>query len=396
MPIRIAILHPTAAPWVARIFDGIQLYAKEQGDWHIFSMPASSYGAEKSTMSLRSMKGWKGDGIIMASNEVAELRYAKQLGIPAVNLAAGLRDLHGIPRVTVNNYEVGRLAAEHLLERGLTNLAFYGWEDLWYSEQRYLGFRERAAESGAECLALLRALNEDSQLSWSQRISIPAEWLASLPLPCGIFAVHDFRAQLLMEACYEAGLRIPNDIAVVSMDNNETICEHSVPALSSIARSSQQVGYEAAALLNRMIKGESELPQELLLPPTEVVLRESSDMMYCSDPLVRQAIEFMRKNLRENFNVEAIAGHLGISKRKLERRFSEAVNSSPRQYLIKLRIHHAQALMKLEPDRTVEDIAHACGFGTMPTFYTAFRRLTGLTPAKFNNTKTAAAKSQLK
>lgn len=383
MPKRVAIIHPVSAPWVARIFDGIHRYSMEHGGWHIFFIPQASYGAERSEMNLRSMKGWQGDGIIMATNEPTEMRFARRWGIPMVNLAGGLEALHGIPRVMVDNYKAGQLVAEHLLERNLTNLAYFGWEKLWYSLERYRGFSDRAKESGVNCMAYLRPWDDVANMNWSQRLKAPVQWLASLPLPCGIFATQDFRAQLLMEACREAGLRVPEDIAMVGMDNNETICEHAIPKLTSISRSSEHVGYEAAAYLDRMMNGEEGSTREILIPPGDVIVRESSDMMYCSDPLVRQAIEYMRKQLRENLNIENIADELGVSKRKLERSFSTAVNCPPRQYLIKLRILHAQALIKLTPDMTIDALARECGFQTSPAFYTAFRRITGTSPGKF-------------
>lgn len=390
MPTRIAILYPISIPWVARCMDGIKLYAQAKGGWHIFSSPPSLRGAEETAMNLHSLRGWKGDGIIIASNDKKELSLAGKMRTPVINLAGGLADTCAIPRVMVNHYEAGGLAAEHLIDQGLSQLAYFGWKHLWYSEQRYRGFCDRAAAFGTECHVLLRETAGDTNLSWTEQMTALGHWLKSLPLPCGIFAMNDFWAQLLMEACSEVGLRMPEDIAVIGMDNNEIICEHSTPTLTSIGRSSKRVGYEAAALLDRMIMGEPDLPEEVLISPSEIIFRESSDMLYCSDPLVRQAIEFMREHLREQFNMDTVAGHLGISKRKLERKFSEAVNSSPRQHLIKLRINHAKALIKREPDRTVQNIAQACGFSTMPTFYTSFQRLAGLSPAKFSNRNAAS------
>lgn len=382
-PERIAIIHPVSAPWVARILDGIHQYAREQGGWHIFLIPPSAYGAEKSIRSLRSMQGWKGDGMLVATNNPDELRYVRQRGIPVVNLASGIEERHGVPRVSVDNHAAGRLAAWHLLERGLTNLAYFGWEELWYSELRCRGFRERAAESGVECRVLLRPWEDERELNWAQRMAVPARWLASLPLPCGIFAAQDFKAQLLLDACNEAGLRVPDDIAIIGMDNNETICEHSVPQLSSISRNSPRVGYEAAALLDRIIHGDPCSGLDILVPPDEVVVRASSDMMYCSDPLVRRAIEYMRLHIRKSYNIEVIADQLGISKRKLERRFAEAANRSPHQYLTHLRVMHAKAVMKLNPGMAIETVAAECGFGSATTFCAAFQRITGEAPSVF-------------
>ena len=381
--LRVAVMHLISAPWVARIFDGIRRYAQEQGGWHVFYILPSVYGAKISTRRIGILEGWRGDGILFTTNQPEELRFVKKLGIPAVNLASGLEKQYGIPRVTIDSYAAGQMAADHLLERDLTHLAFIGSAKLWYSLQRYEGFRQRAEKAGVECHALFQSQDHKQTQNWEQQVAGPAAWLKSLPLPCGVFAAEDFTAQLLLDACKEAGLRVPQDIAIVGMDNNETICEHSVPKLTSIARHSERIGYEAAALLHSMIRGESCFDRDIIISPEGVILRESSDMMYCSDPLVQQAIEYMRQNIRSNYNIDALADSLGISKRTLERSFVRAVNCPPYQYLTRLRIRHAQTLMKRNPKKSRAELATECGFGSETTFYCAFRKATGIPPSAY-------------
>lgn len=332
---------------------------------------------------MKSLRGWRGDALIAVSNDAGELRSAKAMGLPVVNLAGGVRNAGGIPRVMVDHFLAGRMAADHLLGRGLRHLAFFGWRDLWYSEQRRMGFRERAAESKVTCGEFLRTASEESELIWTRRIAGLMKWLKALPRPCGVFAVHDYRAQLLVEACQEAGLRIPDDIAVIGMDNDETICAHSVPTLTSVSRSSEQVGWEAAALLHRMMKGEAAPEEDMLIAPEGVVARQSTDMLYYMDPVVRRAVDYMQENLRESFNIAALAERLGVSKRTLEMRFREKVASSPHAYFTWLRVQRAQAMMRLPGKHPLEHIADKCGFGTAATFYAAFQRVTGQTPAHF-------------
>lgn len=380
--LRIAMLHQMSAPWGARLADGIHRYAKEQGGWQVFSIQPFS---EKkiSAPSIEILEGWQGDGILFASNQLHELRFAKKLGIPAINLASGLRQQHGIPRVSVDHYLAGCMAAEHFLERDIPHLAFFGPAALWYSRQRCEGFKNRVGMAGMKCRTFLWTQQYQKPQNWHQRIEAPSKWLKSLPLPCGIFAVEDFTAQLLLDVCKEIGLRVPQDIAVIGMDNNDRICEHSVPKLTSIARNAERVGYEAAALLHSMIRGESSAVREILVRPERVILRESSDMMYCSDPQVRQAIEYMRQNLGDSYNIDAIADHLGISKRTLERGFVRATNSPPYQYLIRMRIHHARTLMEKNPKKNVAAVAAECGFASVTTFYSAFLKATGVPPSTY-------------
>jgi LacI family transcriptional regulator len=329
------------------------------------------------------MRGWKGDAIIAVSNDKSELRYVRTMGIPVVNLAGGLSKSFGVPRVMVNHFDAGRMAAEHLLSRGLRHLAFFGWKDLWYSDQRRLGFNERAAEACIECDAFLQGAGEEFNKTWPQRVARIARWLASLPKPAGVFAVHDYRAQFLMEACHEAGLRIPEDIAVMGMDNDETICEHCVPSLTSISRNSERVGWEAAALLDCMMRGESTPTADVLLEPDGVIERQSTNMLYSEEPIVQRALDYMRTHLRTQFNIEQIAEHVGISKRTLETRFRDSVRSSPHDFLSKLRVQHAQALMQMPQKRTVEETALECGFGTARALNKAFHRIVGQPPNRY-------------
>jgi LacI family transcriptional regulator len=380
---KVALLYPASVPWFARCLDGIRHYALRHGNWHLISSPPTLAGAEESALTLRSMQGWRGDAMIIASNNRAELLRARKMQIPVVNLAGGLRESHGVPRVMVNHFLAGKMAADHLLERGLRHLAFFGWSNLWYSSQRYAGFLERARRAGAACEAYLITAGVEPDRSWPRRIAGPAKWLASLPQPCGVFAVHDYRAQFLLEACEEAGRRVPEDLALIGMDNDETICEHSVPKITSVSRNSEQVGWEALALLERLLDGERPPTQDLLLDPDGVVTRQSTDMLYCADPLVRRAIDLLRENLRIQINVAALSERLGVSKRTLEMRFREFAASSPHEVATRLRVQRAKTLLQLPERRTIEETALACGFGTPATFYAAFQRVTGESPAAF-------------
>lgn len=379
---KLAILYPASVPWFARCLDGIRRYAREHGKWQLICSPPTLRGAEESALTIRKMEGWDGDAIIVATNDAKELLAARKMPIPVVNFAGGNRQSFGIPRVMVNHYAAGRLAATHLLDRGLRHLAFFGWKGLWYSEQRQKGFNDRAAEAGAQCELFLRTPGRESHLKWPDRIAGPAKWLSSLPRPCGIFAVHDYRAQFLLEVCAEAGLRIPGDIALIGMDDDETICEHSVPTLTSISRNSERVGREAMALLDRMLRGHPQ-GEDVLIDPDGVVARQSTDRQYCSDPLVQSALDFVRENLAARINISAIAERLGVSKRTLEMRFRESSGSPPHQFLTGLRVHYAQALLQLPQKRTIEQIASQCGLGTPATLHAAFRRYVGTSPARF-------------
>lgn len=394
---KIVLAHPASVPWFARLVKGVRSYVHENArDWRLFSSPPSFHGTAETAVTIRSLQGWRGDGIILVSNDEQELHLAREMQIPVINLAAGLPESHGIPRVMVNHFRAGQMAAEHLLGQGLRNLAFFGWKGVWYSEQRQLGFSDQIARAGGAFGSFLQTPRVAATQNWTQGIGSLVEWLRSLPKPTGIFAVHDYRAQLLIEACQEAQLRIPDDIAVIGMDNDEVVCEHSVPTLTSISRNSEQVGWETAALLDRLMEGETsprEISGDVLLAPDGVVARQSTDRLYCTNPTVQRAVDYMRANLGAQFNVAHLAEHVGVSKRTLEMRFREETGTSPHDYLNRLRVQHAQALLLQPRKRTVEQTAAECGFGTVPTFYAAFLRVSGKSLTEFRQDQ-AARKAQ--
>ena len=379
---KLAILYPASVPWIARCLDGIRRYAREHANWNLISSPPTLPGAEESALTVRQMQGWKGDAMIVVTSDAQELRAARRMRIPVVNLAGGLRNSFGIPRVMVDHFQAGRMAANHLLDRGLRQLAFFGWSGVWYSELRRRGFFERALEAGVRSECFLRTAAEDSRLKWPERIAGPAKWLVSLPRPCGVFAVHDYRAQFLIEVCAEAGLRIPEDIALVGMDNDETICEHSLPTLTSISRNSERVGWEAMALLNRMLKGRPQ-NDDIFIEPDAVIARQSTDRQYCADPLVQSVLDFVRGNLKASVNIAVIAERFGVSKRTLEMRFKRSSGATPHHFITNLRVQFAQALLQMPQKRTIEQIARECGFGTPATVHAAFQRYVGKSPAVF-------------
>jgi len=391
---KVAIVQPPSAPWIASCLEGIRRYANTRGDWHLLSTSLAFRGRGDS-LNLADMKGWKGDGIIGLIDEAKELRRAKAMGIAIVNLGSRLPEAHGIPRVMVNHFQGGRLAAEHLLKCGVRHLALFGWKGAWYANQRRLGFMKRAAEAGIECHSHLWPYMEKdgTKKTWMQRIIEPARWLATLPRPCGVFAIHDYMAQLLMEACTEAGMKIPDDIALMGMDNDLMIGEHSAPKLTSVSRNSERVGWEAAALLDRMMRGEAAPGADLLVEPDGVVARQSTERWYCEEPVLQRALDFMRAHLSQPFNIDHLAAHAGVSKRTLEIRCREQLQSSPHQLVIKLRIEYAKELLLRPGKLSIEKAAAACGFGSAQAFQLAFRRMTGKTPGAFRRKEMSSPQS---
>ncbi len=386
---KIAIVYPASVPWMGHFLDGIRRYARPLGGWRLHTSPPALAGTGEHSGSVRSLVGWKGDAVIAAISSEEDAMAAKGLGIPVINISAWIKETYGLPRVGADNQLAGRLAADHLIGRGLRDLAFLGWQDVHYSDQRLLGFSGRAEEMGASVRSRLDPPGEDC--TWGTRLDSLAGWLASLPHPCGVFAVHDYRAQLLIEACDIAGLRVPNDIAVIGMDDDVITCEHAVPTLTSVSRNSVVIGWEAAALIHRILEGSFSGEVEILVPPDRVTARQSTDMLYHADQVVQIAIGYMHRNLRNSFNIEAVARQAGVSKRTLEMRFRSSMGKSPHRFLTEARIAHARKLLSHPVKVSIQSVADDCGFKSYPAFVAAFQRISGCAPLEFKKQTSMAA-----
>ena len=330
-------------------------------------------------MPLRSLRGWRGDGAIGMVLSRQDKRIAQSLSMPLVTVSGALRD-PGVSRVTVDNEAAGCLAVEHLLDRGFQDFAYLGVKGVWYSQARQKGFLGRVRAAGFVASTyqapslLTGALLQDDELEQLYT------WLASLPKPSGVMACSDQRARMLTDACATIGLRVPEDVAVIGMDDDEDTCTFEEPQISSVAPDSWRIGVQAAQLLERLMDGE-EGRIEINLAPKGVTARNSTDIFAAHDPMVAEAAKYVRQNVHEPFGVEALVSHAGVSRRQLERRFAAALNCSPYDFICAQRVRLATRLL-IDPARpTLTQIAKQCGFRDARRLGLVFKRIKGTSPA---------------
>jgi LacI family transcriptional regulator len=381
-PKQVALAFPIAVPWLAQCMRGIVEYSQEHGNWNFLTSLSTLIGAKEFSISVAGLKGWPGDGVIAFINDREEVRDAQRLGIPVVGLSGMLQE-NSLPRVMVDHYAIGRFAAEHLLQCGFRRLGYYGIRGPWYSQERGRGFRDRAAEAGVPCDVFEQAPATNSRLSWHKRLAPVDKWLRSLKPPVGIFAVHDFRARILLEDCIRLGLNVPHDVALIGADNDPTICENCQPTLSSVARNAQRIGYEAAALLDQLMAGKKPRQTELVFPPEGVVHRRSTDTIAVDDPHVSAAVHFMHDHLAEVSGIEYILAQVPISRRFLEQRFQEIFGCTPYHYLTQLRIEKAKQLLEGGERLKMRSLAKICGFTNSDHLRLVFYRATGMRPIEY-------------
>jgi LacI family transcriptional regulator len=251
----VAVLCPASVPWMAECLRGIKSHADRLGGWQLVTSPPSLRSAGEEDVHLPALKTWRGDGVIACLTTRAEERMASRLPMPIVNLSAWQPPGTEISRVNADSLRIGCLAAEHLLALGLRHFAYYGIEGPWYSEVREQGFASRLQKAGLSCAVFRQPKRPGASPSWRARHLKLAHWLSALPKPVGIFAVQDYRARVVMELCERLGLAIPDDVAVLGVDNDPTTCEYCRPTLSSVSRDPFACGVAAANVLDRLMRG---------------------------------------------------------------------------------------------------------------------------------------------
>lgn len=374
---RILLLIETSRVYGRQLVEGIGRYAREHGPW---SIHFEERGVHE--LSVRALSKLRVDGVISRIRDPGAARRLQATGLPFV-------ELHGDPKtckthVTVDEDAVARMAAEHLLDRGLKNLGFFSRRNEWWLQIRRKAFIDHLKRLGYPCStyaapARLRRTDDES-IQQSDLI----KWLHSLPKPAGILCATDMEALTLLEACREAGIAVPDQIAVLGVDNDSVICSVAWPRLSSVDLDAQRVGYESAALLARILASGIKPNTTILVPPREVVVRESTDVLAIADAQVVQAARLIRQFACKGIDVSHVADHILMCRRTLERRFKACVGRTLKEEILRVKIGQAKMLLA-QSDYPLKRISDMSGFKSLHYFARAFRRETGSTPGRFRS-----------
>ncbi len=318
------------------------------------------------------LRALRPDGIVIHLSSRADARAVTGLDVPVVNVS-GLLDL-SLPRVGVDDVAVGRLAARHLLGLGLEHAVAVVDEGHAAARRREQGFRAELAAAGRSARALHIPRHDGAPHAGSMLLDRRAvRWLGALPRPVGVFAYHDALALQLCEAMRLLGRAVPDDAAVLGVDDDDLVCALGRPTLSSIALPSERVGSRAAELMERLLAGERAPREPLLLPPTGVVARQSTDLVASADPAVAAFLAHLRDG-GAAATVTAAVRTAGVSRRTLERRLRAAIGRGPAEELRRRRLERAQRLL-ITTGLPMEQIAQRAGFPDAKRMALVFRRL---------------------
>lgn len=314
------------------------------------------------------------DGIVLQCDAPWKIEPVRRLQIPAVNVSSRLADT-GLVSVIPDDMAIGALAAENLLSRGFRTFASLAMPGTAFSERRCAGFAAAVRRAGGDYLPMPAEVEADPD----RRLN---GWIRSLPKPVALFGVNDNRASRIANQAMQAGCRVPEEVAVVGVDNDPFDCEMAAIPLSSVDPGFETVGYEAMRLLARMIDGAKPPAAPILIQPRQVVVRASSDTLAVSDPDVSRALRFIRERAGTPIAVPEIARAAGLSRRLLERKFRATLNRSPAEDLRAERLARARHLLAATRE-PVAAIAERTGFRSAVVFSISFKQHTGVSPQAF-------------
>ncbi len=376
---QVAILVETGRSYPRSILAGVRKFLAEKGPWATL---VESFAPGEAMPQW--LKSWNGDGILIQTYPSPSPESVLDSHIPKVELRS--RRYHSLrPFVGCDNRKIGKLVAGHFLERGYENFAYTTRESQDFFLERSDNFRETVVGAGRAC----RELPNPEHGEFSDYDSYMESVISALdqtPKPVAVFATSDKLGTYVLDACRRGGISVPEEVAVVGCENDETLCEFSVPEMSSVNFDGERVGYEAASLLARLMAGEAPPLNPVLLPPLGIITRESSDDLAVRDRLVSQASRIFRERLSDGISVTDVANRLNCSRSTLERRMKAALGRSPKEELLRLRISRIEYLL-IYSDFTLETIAEQVGFAQATHLHAVFRQQHGMTPGKFRDRK---------
>ena len=367
------LLPPKEESFSRDIRVGVGRYLQGRENWHVQVLGPIQMQRERLTSAL----DWVGDGVIMQIVADDEADRWRQLGVPVVSTTAYDR----VPTVRNDNEAIGRVAAEHLLQCGLKHFGYVGHRPLIFPAQRGAAFVRTVEAAGFTC-STFDDPPQARQAQWERAFDELADWLRALPKPVGVMANNDYCARQTLIAAGLAGLDVPRDVAIIGADNDEATCALSRPTLSSVILDGQRVGYEAAAMLDRLMDGETLPDEPVLIPPRGIAARRSTDMLAVDDEQVAQAMQFMRDQRHRPVTVEDILAQLPMSRATLERRFRKAMGCSPWQELRRLQLEHVREQLR-NTELDIKQIAARSAFPDPARLGVIFREAEGCSPTAY-------------
>lgn len=374
---RVAVLVDTSTSWGREVIEGVHRYSRGKADWQLFIEPR---GMEQRRWLP---EGWRGDGVIarVGFQDLAELLMGLEL--PVVNVSGiGLRGVD-FPRVVSDQAAAAALAADHLLERGFTNFAYFSLLGLEYVAAHQQAYAARLEAEGHGCAVYEVQPQLGAEPDWNLDMQRLVDWLSGLPKPLAVFTWNSNSARELVYACIHGGLAVPEEVAVLSGSDDELFCEVTPVPISAVRLGTERIGFRAAEELDEMMANPGSRPQDVVLvPPQGVVDRLSTDTLAVVDPPLVKALRFIRENPGRPIQVADVARAAGLCRRTLELRFHNLLGRSPAAEIRRVRIDRAIELLQ-RTKLPIATVAERAGFSSAEYMSSVFRSQLSSTPLQY-------------
>jgi LacI family transcriptional regulator len=372
----VALLIETSNSYARGLLRGVKAYVREHEPWSIY-LGEQGRGDSAPPWLAR----WHGRGIIARIENRRIADAVRRSGKAAVDVSAA-RLVPSLPYVETDDAAIARAAADHLLERGFKHFAYCGVDPFKWSAYRAEHFARYLRERGFDCHHYRPP--RSGPIAWEQQQIALARWLRKLPRPVGVMAAYDIRGRQLLDACRGIDLAVPDEVAVVGVDNDELLCELADPPLSSVVPDAHRAGHTAAALLDRLMRGKLVPPEPVLIPPLGVATRRSTDVLATDDRVLAEAVRFIREHACEGINVVDVLRAVPLTRRVLEARFKDLTGRTPHEQIVKLRLDRVKELLA-QTRLPLAVIARRAGFRHVEYLSAAFRRKIGQWPSEYRH-----------
>jgi LacI family transcriptional regulator len=391
-PPKVALLIESSRTYGRGVLRGIARYIHLHGAWSCYLEERELHFGIPDWL-----RHWRGDGVIARIQDRRTARALRRLGHPVVDVLGSTR-FKGIPSFDTDARVVAHLAADFFLQAGFRHFAFCGYRNIPFSDRRAAAMATRLAERGHRLRVFslsaprarplsIRGAPAEADIQAAERGGLEREnaiaaWLRRQPRPLALFACNDVCGQQVLNACREHGLKVPEEVAVMGVDNDDVLCSLSEPPLSSIEPDTERLGYEAAATLDGLLRGQPGTGALRQIPPRGIVERNSTDVVPVADPVLAQALRFIRDRLGSGIVVKDVLEEVSRSRTDVESRFRRHLRTSVRREILRQRLERARALLR-QTNLPIEDVAARVGFSSDTHFCRLFQTHLRTTPTRF-------------
>jgi LacI family transcriptional regulator len=374
---QVALIIEAGNEYDKELLKGIKKYTQENEHWSIY---ISDYGKENTDLSW--LSSWRGDGILarIENKQIAE--YISELHLPTIDLSL-TRTIQELPYVATKDFLMAQMAADHLTEQGLRRFGFCGDTKRHRYSKLNMHFQAYLEKTGYPCHSLC-TYSSAGKSQMEQKLQL-ARWVEGLPKPIGILVCS--QGEQLLEACQLAGVSVPEEAAIIELDHDEILCELVDRQLSTVILNTSKAGYNAASLLDQMMREHDDTYDTSILETEEHPHRPSADELAKKDKMVSDALKFIHNNACDGITVNDILNKVPLSRRILEHRFRKVLGRTPHEEIVAARLKYVKQLLS-ETNLTLVSIADRTGFKHAEYLSVAFKREIGISPSQYRKIHT--------